>query len=78
MQKTDGLVITGHEGTWYVLSTMEFDGENIFLLESEEHGDMAACLVVRENLELLFDDEWNGFDDYLEMKECEADEDRLL
>ncbi len=34
-----------------------------FLLEHEEHGDMAACVAVNEQGKLVAEDLWNGFDE---------------
>lgn len=39
------------------------EGEKVFLLEHETYGDEAACLIVNENLEIILEDVWNGFDD---------------
>ena len=72
---SDGIRIDGHVGTWYVISdgwydyTPDEDGEpktyhvHCFLLEHEEYGDEAACLIVNEEGSILMDDVWNGFDD---------------
>lgn len=41
----------------------EVGGEKFFLLEHEEHGDMAACVAVNEQGKLVAEDLWNGFDE---------------
>jgi len=41
----------------------EIGGEKFFLLEHEEHGDMAACVAVNEQGKLVAEDLWNGFDE---------------
>ena len=38
-------------------------GEKFFLLEHEEHGDMAACVAVNEQGKLVAEELWNGFDE---------------
>ena len=53
----------GHLGTWYAVDETEIGGEKFFLLEHEEHGDMAACVAVDEQSKLVAEDLWNGFDD---------------
>ena len=53
----------GHIGTWYAVDETEVGGEKFFLLEHEEHGDMAACVAVNEQGKLVAEDLWNGFDE---------------
>ena len=53
----------GHIGTWYAIDETEIGGEKFFLLEHEEHGDMAACVAVNERGKLVAEDLWNGFDE---------------
>lgn len=62
----DGSYITvkGHIGTWSAIDSQEIDGKKYFLLEHEEHGDEAACVIVDGGGELVLDDVWNGFDDF--------------
>ncbi len=49
-------------------------GKKFFLLEHEEHGDMAACVAVDEQSKLVAEDLWNGFDDEF----LDVDKDRLV
>lgn len=62
MQK-ENIRIKGHLGTWSVIDEREWQGEKVYLLEHETYGDEAACLIVNENLEIILEDVWNGFDD---------------
>lgn len=55
--------VAGHKGTWYVIDKTEWEGENVYLLEHETYGDETACIIVNENLDLVMEDVWNGFDD---------------
>ena len=55
--------VQGHIGTWYVIDTEVINSTKYFLLEHEEHGDEAACLIVDGDGKLALDDVWNGFDD---------------
>lgn len=60
---SDHIAVEGHLGTWYAVDETEVGGEKFFLLEHEEHGDMAACVAVNEQGKLVAEDLWNGFDD---------------
>ena len=60
---SDRITVEGHIGTWYAVDETEIGGEKFFLLEHEEHGDMAACVAVNEQGKLMAEDLWNGFDD---------------
>jgi len=57
------IAVEGHIGTWYAIDETEIGGEKFFLLEHEEHGDMAACVAVNEQGKLVAEDLWNGFDE---------------
>ena len=60
---SDHIAVEGHTGTWYAIDETEIGGEKFFLLEHEEHGDMAACVAVDEQGKLVAEDLWDGFDD---------------
>lgn len=60
---SDQIAVEGHVGTWYAIDETEVGGEKFFLLEHEEHGDMAACVAVNEQGKLVAEDLWNGFDE---------------
>lgn len=60
---SDRIMVEGHIGTWYAIDETEIGGEKFFLLEHEEHGDMAACVAVNEQGKLVAEDLWNGFDE---------------
>ena len=60
---SDHIAVEGHIGTWYAIDETEIGGEKFFLLEHEEHGDMAACVAVDEQGKLVAEDLWNGFDE---------------
>lgn len=57
------IAVEGHIGTWYAIDETEIGGEKFFLMEHEEHGDMAACVAVNEQGKLVAEDLWNGFDE---------------
>ena len=60
----DHLIIDNHEGTWYVIDKKEYNGEMLYLLESENYGDEVAWLIVNQKEEVVMNDVWNGFSDY--------------
>lgn len=70
--------VDGHIGTWYVIDTEVVDGTKYFLLEHEEHGDEAACVIVNSDGKLVLDDVWNGFDDLKEHFESRATEEQRI
>lgn len=72
------LEVDGHIGTWYVIDTEVVGGAKYFLLEHEEHGDGAACVIVDSDGKLALDDVWNGFDDLKEHFESNAAEEQQI
>lgn len=60
---SDNIKVDGHIGTWYVVDTEKIDGKEYFLLEHEEHGDMAPNVIVDSTGHLMLSDVANGFDD---------------
>lgn len=72
---SDHIEVDGHWGTWYVIDEGNFEltpdtgrgpealPAHLFLLEQEQYGDEAACVIVAEDGELVLEDVWNGFDD---------------
>ncbi len=80
-QITEGgynIEVDGHTGTWYVIDTEVVDGAKYFLLEHEEHGDGAACVIVDSDGKLALDDVWNGFDDLKEHFESKVTEEQRI
>lgn len=75
---SEGIKIKGYRGTWHVIEIAHFPKEwkfkypDLYLLEHDFYGDETASLIVGENkethdFEIVLDDVWNGFDDYLEL-----------
>lgn len=80
-QITEGgynIEVDGHTGTWYVIDTEVVDGAKYFLLEHEEHGDGAACVIVDSDGKLALDDVWNGFDDLKEHFESKVTKEQRI
>jgi hypothetical protein len=69
-EKSSGIQVEGHEGTWYAIDSLEDGGNKVFLLEHEEYGDETEAIVVNENGEKLFGevyDDWHGhYEDWKE------------
>ena len=63
---SSNIEVEGHIGTWYVIDTDKINDTAYFLLEHEEHGDEAACVIVDSDGKLVLGDVWNGFDDLKE------------
>lgn len=64
--KNTNIVINGHMGTWYVIDETIYLGTRYKLLEHEELGDMAACLIVDDKNNIVVSNVYNGFDDLYE------------
>ena len=62
-EKSTGIKIEGHHGTWYVIDKAQNENGPVFLLEHEQYGDEAACLIVDSSGLILASDVYNGFDD---------------
>ena len=65
-ENSEGIIIEGHIGSWYVIDAENVDGARLYLLEHETYGDEAAGLIVDENGNIILEDVWNGFDDLWE------------
>lgn len=70
--KREGIKVPGHRGTWYVIDEAVYDGKVLYLLEHEQYGDEAACVIVDSEGNLILEDVWNGFEDYEECISCRA------
>lgn len=66
-KKSDNIAVEGHIGTWYVVDAAVYRkgsvAKTVYLLEHEDYGDEAACLIVDENATLIMEGVWNGFGD---------------
>ena len=86
-RESDHIEVEGHFGTWYVIDEGHFmltldtaQGPqtittHLFLLEHEEYGDEAACVIVDENGRLVLEDVYNGFSDLEDAGWAEASAD---
>lgn len=58
-----------YENTFYVIDTQERNGQELFLLESEENGDEQPGIIVDKYNNVILEDVYNGFRDYDEQIE---------
>ena len=71
---SEHIKVPGYRGYWYVIETAHvrgFKDSKLYLLEHETYGDETESLIVTNNpengnVQLVMDDVWNGFDDYIE------------
>lgn len=63
MDETEGIILEGYEGTWYVIDEEYINGRQLYLLESEDCGDEVPCIIIDDEKNVILDDVWNGFDD---------------
>lgn len=59
--KTSGLEVEQHFGTWHLIDSREIGGRDYFLMEHDEFGDEAACVVVDSTGKLAAQDVMDGF-----------------
>ena len=64
--ETEHYAIPGKKGLWRVVDGITYENVLFFLLEHEEYGDEAACLIVNEEGSIIMDDVWNGLDELTE------------
>lgn len=62
-EKSDNIKVPGYTGTWYVVGKTDKFGPELFMLESEQDGDEAACLIVDRWGNSVWDGVYNGWDD---------------
>lgn len=66
--QNNNIRIKGHKGTWYVIGKTIYNMKEVFLLESEQYGDEAPSLIVDNELNVILDDVYNGFNDLYDME----------
>ena len=64
--RIDNQKIEGYSGTWYSIDSGIIQGQEYFLLESEEWGDDVPCLIVDSSLNVVFGNVFNGLWEYKE------------
>ena len=64
--RIDRQKIEGYSGLWYSIDSEFINGEEYFLLKSEEYGDDTPCIIVDSNLKVVLDDVCNGLWEYKE------------
>ncbi|MDC7290414.1 hypothetical protein NXH76_21735 [Blautia schinkii] len=61
-ERTSGLEVDGHTGSWHIKETRAYGGESFYLMESDEYTDSVAGIIVNAEGTLVAEDLWNGFD----------------
>ena len=61
---TDDLSVAGHHGKWHTIDYREVDGHTFFLMEHNDYGDEAPCIIVDEQGRLAISDVYDGFDEH--------------
>lgn len=64
--KQENIKLEGYKTSWYVIDSMPYKSHAIYLLENETYGDEIPCVIIDENYNVILDDVYNGFDDFLE------------
>lgn len=64
----NNIEIKGYKGTWCVIGKTFYNMKEVYLLEHEQYGDETASLIVDNELNVILDDVYNGFDDLYDME----------
>lgn len=64
------IVISGRIGTWHPIDSGDYIKDDqtlrLYLMEHDEYGDEAACVIIDEDANEILDEVYNGFDDLLD------------
>lgn len=58
-----------YEDTYYVIEKSNYNGQDLFLCESEVDGEDSPAVILDENANVILEDVYNGFSDYEERRE---------
>lgn len=61
--RTGGIAVEGHFGTWHTVEVREIAGESFFRMEHDEYGNTVAGIIVNADGKLVAEDLEHGFDD---------------
>lgn len=62
-EKTRGLVVDGHFGSWHTAEIQEVKGEKLYRMEHDDYGDSVASIIVNADGKLVAEDLEHGFDE---------------
>lgn len=62
-EKSDGVKIKGHRGTWYCIGSRMYPVGQLFLMEHETYGEDAPHVIVDKRGNIVMEDVYNGFSD---------------
>lgn len=56
----EGIKVEGHRGTWYVIDEGYYNGEKVYLLEHEKHGEEVPSIIVNSDLKIIMEEVTDG------------------
>ena len=65
----DTISVPGYTGTYYCIDSKTIGDTVYYLLEHEQFGDEAPCLITKNLTEVVLDDVYDGFNDLTEYLE---------
>ncbi len=65
-RQSEHVTVAGHDGTWYCIDSTIIAGQQYFLMEHEEWGDLADSVIIDQRGELVLGEVVNGFYDLQE------------
>ena len=63
---TSGITVKGYTGTWYVINEAVHNGNAVFLLEHEEHGDEVSGIAVDAECNIVCEAIYDDFPECLD------------
>ena len=68
IMQDNNIKIKGYKGTWYIIGKTIHNMKEVYLLEHEQFGDETPSIIVDNELNVILDDVYNGFDDLYDME----------
>lgn len=59
----ENIKIEGHIGKWHSIENKYFGNHMLYLMEHNDYGDEAACVIIDEDNNIVVEDVFNGFDE---------------
>ena len=56
--------VIGYTGTWYEINKKRYNSGCLYLMEHEQYGDNAPCIIINDDNEIKMEYVQNGFSDY--------------
>lgn len=64
--KMTEIKIQGSKGKWTVIDEITIEGRQLYLLENEIYSESVPKIIIDKDLNIVEDEVFNGFEDYLE------------